>query len=144
MLSRDDILKADDLATEEVPVPEWGGSVLVRGMTGRERDQFEASLAQQRGSQVVPNYTNARAKVVICCVVDEDGKRVFDDADIDVLGGKSGAALDRIFAAATRLSGLGERDVEDLTANFGGPNGASSSSASPATSGKPSRASSRR
>jgi hypothetical protein len=141
-LSRDDILKKDDLPTEEVHVPEWGGTVLVRGMTGRERDEFEASMAQQRGGQLVQNWANTRAKIVIRCTVDEDGKRLFDAADIDVLGEKSGAALDRVFEVATRLSGMGEKDVEDLTANFGGANGASSSSASPATSAKPSKASS--
>jgi hypothetical protein len=146
-LTRDAFLAADDLPAEEVDLsdlPGYSGSLLVRGMTGRERDEFEASLAQQRGGQVIQNMVNVRAKIVIRCVVDEDGRRVFDDADIDVLGGKSGAALDRLFTVATRLSGLGERDVEDLTGNFGGPNGASSSSASPATSGKPSRASSPR
>ena len=141
-LSRDDILKADDLATEEVAVPEWGGSVLVRGMTGRERDEFEMSSVDQRDGRV--NLANTRAKIVIRCVVDEDGKRLFDASDIDLLGAKSGAALDRVFAVASRLSGIGERDVEELAGNFGGPNGASSSSASPVTSAKPSRVSSRK
>jgi hypothetical protein len=139
-LSRDDVLKADDLATEEVEVPEWGGSVLVRGMSGKERDEFESSALDQRSGRM--NLANTRAKIVIRCVVDDDGKRLFDAADIDVLGEKSGAALDRVFAVASRLSGLGERDVEELTQNFGGTSGASSSSTSPPGSGKPSRVSS--
>ena len=139
-LSRDDILKANDRVTEEVQVPEWGGSVLVRGMSGRERYQFEASALDQRTGRM--NYANTRAKIVLRCVVDDDGNRVFDDADIDLLGEKSGAALDRVFEAAARLSGLGDRDVEELTRNFGATNGASSSSASPVTSAKPSPGSS--
>jgi hypothetical protein len=139
-LSRDDVLKADDLTTEEVDVPEWGGTVLVRGMTGRERDEFEASAMDQRSGRM--NLANTRAKIVLRCVVDDDGKRLFDNADLDVLGAKSAAALDRVFAVASRLSGLGERDVEELAANFGGTNGGGSSSASPATSTKPSRSSS--
>ena len=139
-LSREDVLKADDLATEEVAVPEWGGTVLVRGMTGRERDEFEASTLDQRTGR--QNLANTRAKIVIRCVVDDDGNRLFDAADIDALGAKSGAALDRVFTAAARLSGLSGGDVEELTQNFGPTNGASSSSASPATSGKPSRSSS--
>ena len=40
-LSRDDILKAADNEPEEVDVPEWGGSVLVRGMTGLDRAAAE-------------------------------------------------------------------------------------------------------
>ena len=44
MLTKDQILKSDDLPSEEVSVPEWGGSVMVRSMTGYERDQFEQSV----------------------------------------------------------------------------------------------------
>jgi hypothetical protein len=143
-LSRDDVLKAEDLTTEEVDVPEWGGSVLVRGMSGRERDEFEASMAQQRGGKMVQNLVNVRAKIVIRCVVDDNGNRLFDAADIDVLGGKSGAALDRVFTVASRLSGLSDTDVEDLTANFGETPSASLSSGSPPNSAKPSGNSSAR
>ena len=32
------ILTADDLGRREVAVPEWGGTVLIRGLTGAERD----------------------------------------------------------------------------------------------------------
>ena len=46
-LSRDAILQREDIKTEDVEVPEWGGTVRVRGMTGVQRDAFEASLIQQ-------------------------------------------------------------------------------------------------
>jgi len=143
-LSRDDILKAEDLTTEEVDVPEWGGSVLVRGMSGRERDDFEASIAVRHGGQMVQNLVNVRAKIVARCIIADDGARMFTDADVAALGEKSAAALDRVFAVASRLSGLGEGDVEELTGNFGGPNGASSSSPSPPGSARRSKNSSPR
>ncbi len=44
LLTKDDILGADDLATEDVEVPEWGGCVRVRALTGTERDAFEAAM----------------------------------------------------------------------------------------------------
>ena len=102
-LSRDDILKAADNEPEEVDVPEWGGSVLVRGMTGRERDAFEVSLMQPgRGGRKVLDPANVRAKLVARCVVDDDGGRLFTDADVAELGGKSAAAVDRVYAVAAR------------------------------------------
>src|SRR5580765_8477058 len=106
-MSRDDFLKAEDLVTEEVDLsdlPGYNGSVLVRGMTGRERDEFEVSMLDQRNGQM--NYANTRAKIVAKCVVDDDGNRLFDASDLDVLGGKSAAALDRLYEVAARLSGL--------------------------------------
>ena len=50
-LSREEILSVHDIVTEEVDVPEWGGIVRVRGMSGVQRDAFEASLIQQPTGQ---------------------------------------------------------------------------------------------
>jgi hypothetical protein len=131
-LSRDDILKAADNEPEEVDVPEWGGSVLVRGMTGRERDAFEVSLMQPgRGGRKVMDPANVRAKLVARCVVDDDGGRLFTDADVAELGGKSAAAVDRVYAVAARLSGMGGDDQEELTRDFALADGGGSSSTSP-------------
>ena len=49
-LTRDEILGADDLKTESVKVPEWGGTVLVRELTGAERDEWEASVVKTNGT----------------------------------------------------------------------------------------------
>ena len=137
-LSRDDILKAEDITTEEVDVPEWGGTVLVRGMTGQQRDEFEASTAVRRGNQMVQDYANVRAKVVAWCVVNDDGTRMFTASDVHALGEKSGAALDRIFWVASRLSGLSEEDVQSLEGELAGNPTGGSSSSSPSPSGSPS------
>ena len=57
------------------------------------------------------------------------GSLVFHDGDIDALAGKSGAALDRLYEVAARLSGIGDQDVEELTKDFAGdPGGGGSSS----------------
>lgn len=116
-LDRDAILKASALKTEDVPVPEWGGSVLVRELRGRERDEFEASLAVQRGRQMVPDVENMRAKLVALTVVGEDGEPVFTRQDVAALGELSAAALDRVFEVASRLSGLNQDAVEEKAKN---------------------------
>lgn len=143
-LSRDDILKAEDRATEEVDVPEWGGSVLVRGLSGRERDIFEASLMERRGKRMVPNTANVRAKIVARCCVDEDGVRLFSDGDVEELGEKSAAPIDKIYEVAARLSGLSDEDVDELVENFGETPSAGSSSSSPSSSTKQSASSSKK
>jgi hypothetical protein len=131
-LSKEDILKAEDRATEEVEVPEWGGSVLVLGMTGRERDAYEVSLRDLRTGQRRPDaLNNVRAKIVARCVVDDDGNRLFTDADVAALGEKSAAAIDRVFDVAARLSGLSDEDQEDMVRDFGAEDGSGSSSSSP-------------
>jgi hypothetical protein len=116
-LTKDLILAADDLKTIEVKVPEWGGAVLIRGMTGADRDDYESSVISQNGKDVKVNYENMRAKLVAKCIVDEEGKRVFTDADVAVLSKKSAVAINRVFEAAQKLCGIGANDISDLIKN---------------------------
>lgn len=114
ILDKKSILLADDVVKELVSVPEWGGDVWVRGMTGASRDKFEASIVQTRGKDQSLNMVNIRAKLASMTICDEAGQRLFSDADIAELSNKSAAALQRIFAVAQRLSGIGEEDVKEL------------------------------
>jgi hypothetical protein len=127
-LTRDAILAAAALRTEEADVPEWGGVVLVRELRGRERDEWEASLAVQRGKQMVPDVANMRAKLVARCIVTADLEPVFSQQDVNALGELSAAALDRVFEVASRLSGLSEADLEVASGNSGTGQDAGSSS----------------
>ena len=115
MLNKDQILQAKDLPTETVEVPEWGGSVIVKTMTGTERDAYESSIV--KGKKV--DMTNIRAKLCAICIVDDNGERLFTDRDVVALSKKSAKALDRIFDVAQKLNGLGKADVEELEKNSG-------------------------
>lgn len=116
-LTKEAILQANDIQREEVNVPEWGGVVLVRGLTGKERDLLEASMIKGKGKNTSVNLENLRAKVVARSIVDESNNRIFGDADIPALAQKSAAALNRVYAVAQRLSGITEEDVDELTKN---------------------------
>ena len=120
LLSKTAILAAQDLQTEDVEVPEWGGAVRVRSFTGRERDAFEASMVRGDGKDRKVDLTNMRARLVGLTVIDETGQRLFADEEVDVLGAKSGAALDRVFAIAQKLNGLSGADVEEFSKNSNG------------------------
>jgi hypothetical protein len=117
ILTRDQILAADDIKRETVPVPGWGGEVIVRGLTGKERDIYEASVMRIKGTDTQLVMANARAKLVALSVIDEAGQRIFDDADVAALGQKSAEALQRVYDVAARLSGLSKSDLDDLTKN---------------------------
>lgn len=114
ILSRDAILKADDIKRELVEVKDWGGSVYVKAMTGAERDKFEEDSLVRRGKRRETNLLNFRARLVVRTVVGDDGKRLFADDDADALGEKSAAVLDRLYDVAARLSGISDEDVNEL------------------------------
>jgi hypothetical protein len=113
-LTRDEILGAEDLKSETVEVPEWGGAVIVRELTGSERDTWEASVVKTNGTKVTIDSHNMRAKLAALCIVDGDGKRMFTDKEAVALGSKSAAALDRVTDVARRLSRIGEDEIETL------------------------------
>lgn len=128
ILTRDAILGVADLKTDHVEVPEWGGVVLVRGLTGAERDQFEADSLVGRGKRREVNLRNFRARLVARTVVDEQGNRLFTDADVEALARKSASAIARVYDVAARLSGLTDEDVDELVGNSGtGPSAGSGS-----------------
>jgi len=116
-LSREEILQINDLPTEDVYIEQWGAWVRVRGLTAAERDKFEQSIIERKGKSTQMNLQNIRAKLVALCVVDENGNRIFTDADVEALGKKSAQALDKIFSVAQKLSGLTPEDVEEMLGN---------------------------
>lgn len=131
-LTADDILQADDLPREAVPVPEWGGRLWVRAMTGQERDEYEMALfqAQQAGTGL-----NMRARLVAMTAVNADGERLFThETQVEKLGRKSGVALDRVFEVAQRMCATGPKALQAAAGNSAGASGDAPSSESPSPS----------
>lgn len=128
-MTRDEILALSDIKTEPVHIPEWQTTLTVRSLTGTERDLWEASNLRRKGDKYEGHFANLRARLVVLCVVNADGSRMFKDEDVNQIGQKNAAALDRIFEVARRLSGLKPEDVESLAKNSEpGQNGTSTSS----------------
>jgi hypothetical protein len=127
-LNKGDILGASDDEFVDVDVPEWGGKVRIKGLSGAERDRFESSLAKMHKGQMVPDLINSRARLVAMSIVDDNGRRMFADTEVVQLGSKSSKALDRVFEAATRLSGINPEEIEKIQEDFDGAQSESSTS----------------
>lgn len=119
LLSKDQILGADDRDYDTVSCPEWGGEVRLRSISGTQRDNYEASIVQSNGADRKVNLRNARTKLIALCAVDEEGRLLFTADDVNALGRKNARPIDRLFDACRVLAGMSENDVERLTENFG-------------------------
>jgi hypothetical protein len=107
-LSRDAILAASDLDKASVDVPEWGGSVNVRQMTAADRDAYEAEcypIDTATGKASI-RRDNIRARLLARTVCSDDGNLLFTFADVEALGAKSSAALERVYVEAKRINGM--------------------------------------
>jgi len=114
MLSAKDILNCSDETLEKITVPEWGGDVYIRTLTGSERDGWELYYQDQLSKT---NNVNVRAKLAGLTLCDETGKRLFSDGQLAQLGAKSGKALDRVYSAAIALNKISEDEIKALEKN---------------------------
>ena len=90
--------------------------MFVRTLTGKQRDEFEATIeARKSGGKI--NIRGLKVLLVVMCVCDADGKLLFGLADAEELNKKSAKAIDRLFDAATALNKLTDEAVDELAGN---------------------------
>ena len=120
LLTASDIIKADDVYVERVDVPEWGGHIFVKLMSGTEKEAYVDSVRQLVGVGKTASYKfilkGSGAKLVAATACDDNGKRIFRDEDVEALGRKSHKAMRRVIDAAGRLNGLSD-DADDDAKN---------------------------
>lgn len=120
-LTKQQILAAEDRKFVDVEVPEWGGVVRVGTMTAAQRDQYEVKFAQfrkmDRDGDLKDRPISMRALLVAACLVDAEGKNMFTVEDVELLGQKSGAALNRVFSQALELNVLTKVAAERVEGN---------------------------
>ena len=113
-LSRDSIFAAV-FKTDEVDVPEWGGTVLVREMTAAEVDEVSSGMID--GTKVDTSKVQGRMpKIVSWCVIDAEQKPVFKRGDVERLAKLAFNPIIRVATRALELSGLVEEDEEEESA----------------------------
>ena len=93
------------------------GKAFIKGLTAAERDDYEQTLvetAPNGQTRVKRKQRNMRASLVVRCLVNENGERLFSDKDTEALGNVDGAVIDKLWDVARKLSGMtvSEADVE--------------------------------
>lgn len=110
MLTRDNILQAQDTPLVPVNVPEWGGTVYIRAMSLAALKALTDRIKSRGGDE------NA-AFVVANVAMDQDGNRLFTDEDEAALKARSVKALNRIVAAFNDANELSQAKVDTAQGN---------------------------
>lgn len=114
LLSAQQILGAS-FKYKDVPVPEWGGDVRVRVMSGLAREKFERIQSDSlKNNQKIDNL---RERIMIATVCDEQGNMLLGEEHIEVLSSKDWTSLDEVFRAALELNGMLSNSVDDAEKN---------------------------
>jgi len=121
ILRRADIDTARDHRRKLVPVPEWGGSVYVQSMTGHERNAFIETgfdkVTVDGKEELKPKDLSTAIKLLVRCLVDEGGQRLYKDDDATALAERDATVLDRLVREAMEVCGLVEGAVEEAAKN---------------------------
>ena len=113
MSLRETILAAADRQRRAVEVPEWGCTVYLAAMSGKQKNAWEAEVVAL-GERRLDNY---QARLLARVLEDESGAPIFSGEQLDELGGKSAAVLARLFKIANELNGFAEEQIEDAEKN---------------------------
>lgn len=113
-LTRDQILALQDRKTAVVHVPEWDCDVRIMEMSAGDREAYERMVLRMndQSKKVEPDISNLRSKMVAISVVDDEGRRVFTDEDVQALARKHHEAIRLIFNKAMSLNRIEEEAEE--------------------------------
>tara|TARA_R110000868_G_scaffold5168_2_gene31892 strand:+ start:1629 stop:1973 length:345 start_codon:yes stop_codon:yes gene_type:complete len=108
-------LLALKIPTATVKVAGIEGLVSLRGLSASERDLWEQGIYSER--DIKKGVKNIRASLVVRCLTDEAGVRLFTDSEIAEVGAMPASVIDKLYEHCQRLSGLGVKDAEELEKN---------------------------
>lgn len=111
-LTIEQIAQADDLGEEEIEIPEWGGSVVIRGLGyGEWMDIRDASVvAGQQDEKIFARLLLAAALVEPPITAEQ----------ADLLLNKSAPSVDRVTSAILSMSKIGDEAIQEAEATFPG------------------------
>ena len=130
-LTKEQILGAEDRKVVPIECPEWGGRVYVRPLSGEQRDELEERYGNAE------SVIGIRAWIAASGMCDGKGESLdWSAREVDMLGQKSAASLDRVASRIQEISGISNKDVEELEKNSGTvqSDGSGSDSVSPTVS----------
>jgi len=115
MLTREQILGISDLEYKEVTVEGWNnGTVRLRSLTLQEREEYDAWLFTVTKNDA----TTSRARLLSMAIVDDDGKPIFTEQDIQALAKKNSKICVRLSYIVQKMSGMTPGSIRELTEDF--------------------------
>ena len=109
-LTKGDILQATDVDVEPVEVPEWSGSVLVRGLDAQYVTDLMSSGFIDATTGTADIGKLDLKELAQRSMVDENGALLFKRNEVNELGKKSFSAIMRVATKALELSGFASED----------------------------------
>jgi len=116
------IIEADDIEMRRVPVPEWGGAIYMKSMTGQDRDNYiglvQARMVGSGDDRKISDYSGLSSHLLQKCMAKKDGSPLFSPAQVRDLQKKNSGVLNRLQTIAQEMNGLTDEEVEKYAGNL--------------------------
>jgi len=98
----------------------------IRSLTENEKSEYEAAVMTDKAEFSVAKMKRQRIRLLLLCLVDDEGNRLLDDADARMLGQVDGMVTTALFDACRKHVGFESGDIEALAKNSASSPGDSS------------------
>jgi hypothetical protein len=122
VLGREALLSASkNLKKELVEVPELGGSIYIRELSGKQLFQYNERIESLQ--KVTPELTPSSSLELVSLLVslsacDEAGNLLFTEEDVKELSNNSFSVLMRLMKKALELSGINPKAIGEVADNL--------------------------
>jgi hypothetical protein len=86
-------------------------------MTGSQRDDFEQLVVSKKNIGNSVDTKGLKIRLLGLTIVDDNGKPLFTEADLEALNNKSAAVLGRLFDVAAEINGIGIPKIAEARKN---------------------------
>lgn len=112
VLTWGDIEAADDRPTDTVEVPEWGGVIVIRAMSQRQKQDIRRKMFDPETGEFDSNRWEDAC--LLACVIDPE----LTEERLGLLKEKSGQAVERLSSAVVKLNKQGGGELAQSLAGF--------------------------
>lgn len=117
ILTKYEILAAQDRPLVAMDVPEWGGTIFLKALS---ISRAMALRSKYMGLDGVPKPETGLSFVldsIAACIVDESGQPLFSSDELEILGEKNPNVVNKVFQKIEEINGGGENSVEQAEKN---------------------------
>jgi hypothetical protein len=97
-----------DRKPQPLDFPEWGDDIYIKVLSADD----QADLAEGTEAKAMP------LQVILHCLVDQDGERIFGDQDAAELGAFPFPEIMQVFGKVAKLNGLSTKELDEAMASF--------------------------
>lgn len=114
-INREQLLSKPVRRYTEVEI--YGEKYRLQSLTELERSDYEIAALDKNGKVQVQNLRKTRQMLIAKCLVDDEGKRLFDDKEMHYIGALDGGICGLLYKEAMRHCGYDKDDVEAIEKN---------------------------